>query len=343
MRPRLSPNPWSGSRPTAGNAYLPVLCPAGISWTASRAAADALPGDWHLATITSAGENAFLFDLIDDDPAYWSCCLSNNSGGPWLGAYASANGVNDWQWVTGEPFSYTNWGHLEPFGNGDAVAFFGYQSALGPHWNDVPRGRAAFGYMLECSAGADCPSLRLEPADGCNPMVAGPTTTTTTLPPPETPAGRKLLLEDHPVRETKRGLELVAADATITLGRGNGSSDDPVVTGATLRVATAAGDAFDATYAFPAERWKYVKKAGANRGYALRPSKPFRSLVVKPGKLRVVAKGLGLAHSLGANPDPVRVVLTLGSHRYCLTFGGNVTFRERKKFVAKAAPSGPCP
>jgi hypothetical protein len=61
----------------------------------------------HLATITSASEEAFLlatFPII---------------GGPhiWLGGFQSANSASmssGWHWVTNEVWSYTNWDSIEP-------------------------------------------------------------------------------------------------------------------------------------------------------------------------------------------------------------------------------------
>ena len=130
-----------------GHLYIPVLTPEGLSWTDADIAAQALGTGWHLATVTSAAENAFLFDMIDDDPAFWNCCLSNNSEGPWIGGVLVGNGYT---WVSGESFVYTSWGPREPFRNGDRIGFFGYQAFMGPHWNDVPANWLENGYIIEC-------------------------------------------------------------------------------------------------------------------------------------------------------------------------------------------------
>jgi RHS repeat-associated protein len=134
-----------------GNLYEAVLVPDGISWTDANTAAQAKGDGWHLATITSSEENAFVFGLVGDNSAFWNCCIGNNSEGPWLGGYKVGPGVGDYAWVTNEPFSYTNWGPLEPFGNGDRIGLLGYQEPSGPYWNDVPASSLEFGYIIEKS------------------------------------------------------------------------------------------------------------------------------------------------------------------------------------------------
>lgn len=161
---------WNSGPGANGHSYEAFLCPSGVSWDGAQAHVSGLAGDWHLATSTSAEENAFLYDLVDDNPAYWNCCLSNNSAGPWLGGFSSCYSCNDWQWVTGEPWSYTNWGPLEPFSNGEALGFFGYHQFMGPVWNDVPSDRPEFGYVVECPAGGNCPPLPIAPGCGTVPV-----------------------------------------------------------------------------------------------------------------------------------------------------------------------------
>jgi hypothetical protein len=135
---------------------------------------------------------------------------------------------------------------------------------------------------------------------------------------------------------------LLANDSAVTLARGNGSGDDPVQRGATLRVFSTAGDAFDDTYDLAASGWRYRKGAGANKGYKFRDA-TFKSVLVKQGRIRIEGKGALLSHSLQADPDPVSIVLALGEQRYCFAFGGNVTFKSGKKFLAENAPrAGGC-
>jgi hypothetical protein len=95
-----------------------------------------------------------------------------------------------------------------------------------------------------------------------------------------------------------------------------------------------------AAYDLGAARWQYVKKAGANKGYKFRRTNPFKSVLVQPGKrIKIVANGTGLGHTLGADPEPVDVVLALGSHCYCLRFGAEPAFKPDKKWLAKNAPA----
>ena len=162
-------------------------------------------------------------------------------------------------------------------------------------------------------------------------------------------SGKLLLLTDN-LDTSMRKVKAMSKDVEIDLGAGNLTADDPVTTaGSTLRVVSAAGDTFDATYPLPKPQWAYIGAAGANLGYRyvdpLRVNGPVTAVLVKRGVLvKVAGKGTGLGHSLGGNPDPVAVVLQIGSRRYCTRFGGTVIFDTGKKYLAKDAPApGLCP
>ncbi len=144
-----TPVQWSIADGGNGHYYEAILEPDGISWTDADIAASSKVGDWHLVTISSAEENAFVYDLVNDDPAFWKKGgTSGNWGGPWIGGY-QVNDTGPWHWVTGEPFDYKNWGPLEPFGNGDKIALFGYQTTMGPYWNDAYDTHMYHGYIIE--------------------------------------------------------------------------------------------------------------------------------------------------------------------------------------------------
>ena len=85
----------------------------------------------YLATIQTAAENEFVYQLI------------GGRGGSWLGATDEAEeGV--WSWVTREPWTYRNWVEGEPNNSMDVGDVHGenYMSFMWPeaptYWNDVP-------------------------------------------------------------------------------------------------------------------------------------------------------------------------------------------------------------
>jgi hypothetical protein len=157
-------------------------------------------------------------------------------------------------------------------------------------------------------------------------------------------SGRSLALRDDAVRPNERSVRAVSRDAAVTLGGGNGSADDPVLHGGTIRVVSRDGRAFDLTDALPASGWRYVGAAGANAGYRFRSRDPRRKVVVKAGKLVKASLRGGLSHPLDADPGAVDVVLTIGRQRYCLSFGGSVEFAAGTRFAATDAPvAARCP
>jgi hypothetical protein len=155
--------------------------------------------------------------------------------------------------------------------------------------------------------------------------------------------GTKLALGDD-VNATLKTLLLRAADSGITLGGGNGSADDPTLTGGRLRVRIGTSTQ---TYELPAANWRTIGAPGANQGYVYRDPFLFAGPVVKAKvragqRLRIVAKGSQLLHTLGTNPDPVTVTLQTGDlgHRYCMRFGGVTAFKPNRFFRARGAPAG---
>ncbi len=163
------------------------------------------------------------------------------------------------------------------------------------------------------------------------------TSVTTTTVPPALLSGAKLLLKDKEGKPQKRGVTVISKDGGITLGDGNGSADDPVQNGGSLRIVSETGG-FDTTYALPSSRWKYIGKSGAEKGYKTTGGSPIKQVMVKPGKLiKIVGKGSALEHELTSDPNPVQVILTLGGQSYCMSFGGSPSFTEGKKYLATNA------
>ena len=97
-----------------------------------------------LATISSAGENAFVFALSLMVTGAWALDSVGGDQGPWLGGRKIES---KWTWVTREPWAYTDWAGGEPSGtyNGaieDRLQMRGQDGTLRPRetWNDQGNG-----------------------------------------------------------------------------------------------------------------------------------------------------------------------------------------------------------
>lgn len=131
-----------------GHTYEMVSC-GSITFDAAKIAASekTLEGFdcyGHLATISSAEENTFIINAFDG--------ISQK----WIGAYQDSpvDKETGWQWVTGEPWSYTNWDAGEP--NNFLYSAYGYEDTLTYAneygiWNDAPHGwlYSNGGYIVE--------------------------------------------------------------------------------------------------------------------------------------------------------------------------------------------------
>jgi len=107
-------------------------------------------------------------------------------------------------------------------------------------------------------------------------------------------------------------------------------------------------DPFDRHFPLPASGWSYVGQSGSDSGYRYRDRSKgadIRSVNVKSGKpWKISGRGAELGPHLGADPDPVDVVLILGNARYCMAFGGTTTFDFGKRFKGVDAPApASCP
>ena len=131
----------------AGNGNSYEVVPGGMTWHQARsAAAERTQGGplcaGHLATITTADEQAFLFSTF-------GAGLHTT----WLGGHqtdGATEPAGGWTWITGETWGYTNWLLGEPNNSGgeDALAFLGTNGK----WNDAPElynYGASGGYVVE--------------------------------------------------------------------------------------------------------------------------------------------------------------------------------------------------
>jgi hypothetical protein len=123
---RTTPNIVGFTQQTNYNGHSYYRSNGSMTWTAARQACVNMGG--HLVTITSAGENNFVFNT-------WP------SG--WIG-FTDEVVEGQWRWVTGESVVYTNWNWGEPnnVGNEDYAQF-----VSGGRWNDLPN--MSLPYVLE--------------------------------------------------------------------------------------------------------------------------------------------------------------------------------------------------
>jgi len=120
---------------------------AGIDWNEANAVA--LGQSAHLATLTTAEEGEFVWIHLASDPDCWRTAL--NQAGPRLGGFYSKNG---WQWVTGEPWNYSNGGSCFGPVHYENTLHFGCDF-FENRWNDLfDWDRNAGGAILEWDA--DC-------------------------------------------------------------------------------------------------------------------------------------------------------------------------------------------
>ena len=132
---------------------------AGALGVASRSVRDGVPA--HLATITSAEERAFILSLFPANASRYYSFLG--------GVQDPAGGepTGGWSWVTGEPWSYTDWSADPPEPNNfDGVEnYLTLQSpALGGRWNDVSATFVSPGIILEYSVVPEPAAALLLPA-----------------------------------------------------------------------------------------------------------------------------------------------------------------------------------
>ena len=127
---------WSTALGGNGHYYQLVMPtdPSGnYSWTQAEAAAAAMTYDGspgYLATVTSAAENDFLasqFQSSLGESVQGNVPTFVPGDAAWIGLNDVGQSAN-WTWVTGEPFSYSNWNVGEP--NNSAGNFL-YASDLG--------------------------------------------------------------------------------------------------------------------------------------------------------------------------------------------------------------------
>jgi hypothetical protein len=139
---------WPVAQGGNGHFYEVVSAPAGITWGNASVAATNRGG--YLASIMSAEENAFVFNLADQDATVWY-----GGYGPWLGGIqppGSAEPAGGWEWATGGPFTYQNWAPGQPNNNQNEDRIqFGGQASRSSMWNDIAQNNTNYtrGFVVE--------------------------------------------------------------------------------------------------------------------------------------------------------------------------------------------------
>jgi hypothetical protein len=161
--------------PFFNGSYYQLVSAPETSWDDANAAATAMTlvgcDNAHLVTITSQDEQDALFGFFD-----------GALQGKWYGGFQDPGVVvpdQGWNWVTGEPWVYTNWAPDEPndfFGPGSEPHLIGWSG--GWRWNDEGSlgnvtgygveydqclaGKANFGFVSKYKKGAKVPDGNAE-------------------------------------------------------------------------------------------------------------------------------------------------------------------------------------
>ena len=131
---------WTFESGGNGHWYELVYSEIPVTWEEAEAYAES--GGGHLATISSAEENSWIFETLVVPLAPISTV------GVFLGGFHNESSPDysepdgGWEWVTGEPWDYEAWRDGEPNDGGDRGNYLEY--ANGPYqiigWNDTGNG-----------------------------------------------------------------------------------------------------------------------------------------------------------------------------------------------------------
>lgn len=140
---------WDSGTGYNGHTYITVTASAGISWTDAESAAIGMGG--HLASVTSAAENMFIYSLISGDASLWTYSSGVNveAKGPWLGGILSGS---SWLWSDGAPFSYQNWQPHSPdnYQNVEThIRYYALNVTTGSTWDDAASDVSQYPYNPE--------------------------------------------------------------------------------------------------------------------------------------------------------------------------------------------------
>jgi len=111
---------------TANGHYYSVFS-GEVTWGEAKVLCENMGG--HLLTITSWQEEQTVYNLLGWDLSFWMGAIMNSSG--------------QWTWISGEPWTYSNWNFYYWSGNGQTVSTFSWDG-----WHDE-YDTAKAGYICE--------------------------------------------------------------------------------------------------------------------------------------------------------------------------------------------------
>jgi hypothetical protein len=119
-----------------------------------------------------------------------------------------------------------------------------------------------------------------------------------------------------------------------------GPGDDPTVTGGTLRILDTGGAGGDHTYALAAADWRPLSTPGefAYSRFAL--ADPVKQVVVRGRIVRAIVQRQGPDWTPPFSGD-MAVVLTVGTMRYCASFGGTTIANSVVRLKRRSAAAPP--
>ena len=109
------------------NSHYYTIVSQAKTWPEAETACEIIGG--HLAVITSAEENSFIYRLVEKERASLSGTSSIFIGG--------RKENNKWQWASSEEFDYTCWANGEPNGSGIYAAIWNNKDDKNFRWDDV--------------------------------------------------------------------------------------------------------------------------------------------------------------------------------------------------------------
>jgi hypothetical protein len=109
--------------PNNGHWYLHVAHASRTAWKTCKAEAQAMGG--YLATITSPSEQQWVYANV-----------VAGKGHTFLGGTDEAS-EGTWEWITGEAWTYSNWGSGDPNNWGGVEHYLLYGGNLGSYWFDI--------------------------------------------------------------------------------------------------------------------------------------------------------------------------------------------------------------